>query len=79
MIKPLFNVVNGNLTKSINYIDKSGNNPKFLSVIRWNKLVFEKNDLTSDNWLYIGSKLEEIRQQKISSIRLDNGNILITG
>jgi hypothetical protein len=52
----------GNFSKSSNYINIKGENPKMLSVMRWNNVVLDKEELNSDNWLYISNESEEIKK-----------------
>ena len=54
MIRPIFSYVSGDLVKSSSYINKSGENPKRLTVIYWEDMVFATSELVEDNWLYIG-------------------------
>lgn len=77
MIRPIFNITSGDLTKSSNYINKTGNNPRQFSIMNWNKLVFTREELNDKNWLYVGKDIDIIKQKKIWAIELDNGDIAI--
>ena len=77
MIRPIFNVTSGHLTKSSNYINRNEENPPPFYIMNWGKLVFKKEELNDDNWLYIGEDIDTVKQEKIWAIKLDNGDIAI--
>ena len=43
----------------------NGDHPQIMDVINWNKLVLKKEDLTDDNWLYIGDATEEQKTNQL--------------
>ena len=51
-------------TKASNYINNKGEHPKTLIALDWWKIVLNSEDLTENNWLYIGKEpKEEIKAQ----------------
>ena len=56
-------------TKSNNYINKNGEHPKILTTLKWNKIVLKSEELTDDNWLYIGKETEEEIKWQLESLK----------
>jgi len=63
--------------KANSYINKNGEHPKLSTIIYWNKLVLNKEELTDDNWLYIGNETEENKKGQLSSMKFHKGVVPI--
>jgi hypothetical protein len=67
----------GNFVKFSNYINSKGEHPKIMSAIGYDRLVFNKEDLNNENWLYIGNESEEAKQEVLEILKLHEGFIPI--
>jgi len=77
-INGLHAIVNKNFTKAKNYIDRSGMNPKVFDVINFSNLVYRKEDLLVNKWLYIGDATEDEKKQTLNKLYLYKQIIMIS-
>ena len=53
-----------NFYKSSSFINSSGEHPEPRTIIRYNKIVFTKEELADNKWLYVGNEsVDEIKSQ----------------
>jgi hypothetical protein len=52
------------MVKSENYMNKKGERPLINSVIDWNFIVFNNNDMIDDQWLFINDNSEIVANAK---------------
>ena len=70
-------VISNAFTKSLDYINIKGEHPEHGSIIYWNKLVFFKDQLNDDNWLYTGDATKEEKESQIYSMESYQGFVPI--
>ena len=63
--------------ESENYVNSDGEHPRHGSVIHAHQLVFEKDQLNNDNWLYIGDATEEEKEGQLGAMRFHRGFVPI--
>ena len=57
-------IITPNFHRSSNFVNNKGEHPVPQTLIRYNKIVFGKEELTDKKWLYIGSEsVEKIKEQ----------------
>ena len=61
-----------------NYINKNGEHPEHASVIYYNKIVFKKEDLNDNNWLYIGDATEKEKENHFNGMKECEGFIWVS-
>ena len=49
------------LWRSSNYVNKKGEHPKLFRIITEDRIALEKEELTDNNWLYIGEDTENMK------------------
>ena len=71
--------VTGKMTfmESSNYLNKDGEHPKHRAVIHAHQLVFEKDQLNDNNWLYIGDATKEEKEGQLGTMRFYRGFVPI--
>lgn len=65
-------------TTSTNYINKKGKNPSIMEAINWEDLVFKKEELNEENWLYVGDATQEEKESQLQYMKFCNGWVWIT-
>lgn len=77
-INGLHAATNKNFTEPKNYIGKNGMHPKFFEVINFSNLVYSKDELLDNKWLYIGDATEEDKKEVLNKLHLYKQIIVIS-
>jgi len=63
----------GDYIKASSYINKKKEHPKLPGTIGWNNLVFRKEELNDNNWLYVGNDSDKGKEDKQESLEWCKG------
>jgi len=55
--------------RASNYINNKGEHPQLKTNIRYNKIVFNKEELTDKKWLYVGNESTNKIKEHFKTLR----------
>jgi len=55
-------------TKASSFINIKGDHPEIFTNVIYNKIVLNKEELTDDNWLYIGDESKDLVSAQIDTM-----------
>lgn len=62
-------MVDSSFTKACNYINKNGKSPNRFDIIsKWN-LIYNKSEISDNNWLYIGEATEDMKKETLHQLQ----------
>ena len=66
--RSIYAAISVDFTKSKNYINKNGEHPATSSSIHYNQFIIKKEELSDNNWLYIGKESKEKKQSQLAAL-----------
>ena len=66
-MNPLISI---NYRKASCFVNKKGEHPKTLTVIRWDKIIVNKEELTDNNWLFLNMSEKQLNTIKMYKDRV---------
>ena len=79
MPRPIFPpIIAKSFLKSSSFVNKNGSRPERIgSIIRWDKIVLTKEELTDDNWQYVGEDTEDLVKRQLKTLKFYDDGIPI--